>query len=46
MTTLPQKRSSVLERPGLSLYQKIYSSMPDTTNSLIEPQEVVKPIEN
>ena len=32
-----------LERIGLLLHQKIDLSMPNTTNSLIEPQEAVKP---
>lgn len=33
----------VLERLGLSLYQKIHLSFLNTTNSLIEPWEVVNP---
>ena len=33
----------LLERTGLPLHQKINLSMPDTTNSIIEQQEVVNP---
>ena len=33
----------LLERTGLPLQQKINLSMPDTTNSIIEQQEVVNP---